>query len=123
MAGLLWEFQQQRGITAASSSAAKAGSKATQAQIQVRQLEDRLDKLSLICMAMWQLLSEQTALTEEQLMARIAEIDLQDGKADGKVSKTVAQCRQCGRVMSRTHSSCMYCGTDKLELGPFDRVL
>ena len=123
MNGLLWGLHSYRRIGEAEVSAIRAGSKAAQAQRMVHDLEQRIDKLTVICMAMWGLLHERLSLTEEDLMERVKEIDLRDGQADGKITPTVAQCRQCGRVMSRTHSKCMYCGAEKLDIGPFDQVM
>jgi len=47
-------------------------------------LQDQLDKLTLVCAAMWELLKQKTALTEEELAERIAIIDIRDGVADAR---------------------------------------
>ena len=86
----------------------------------MRFLDERVDKLVLACMAMWELLKDRTELTEEDLMAKVQEVDLRDGQADGKVSKTVAKCPKCGRTMSPRHKKCLYCGASKLKVGAFD---
>ena len=86
-------------------------------------LERRLDKLTLICMAMWSFLSEKTGVTEDQLMERVKTIDLMDGVADGKLRRQVAKCAACGRVMSPRHTKCLYCGADRLQITAFDDVI
>ena len=43
-------------------------------------IEDRLDKLLLVTRAMWELIRDQTSLTEEDLLAKVREIDLRDGR-------------------------------------------
>ena len=73
-------------------------------------LEARVDRLQLICAAMWSLLKEQHGLTEEQLAERIRRIDLLDGREDGKVSPLSARCEKCGRSVSRRNNRCIYCG-------------
>ena len=93
-----------------------------QQRLQIQQLEDRLDRLSLICVSMWSLLLERTDLTEQHLMDRVEQIDLLDGKADGKVTRTVQKCRQCGRTMSPRHRRCLYCGAAELKSSAFDDV-
>ena len=83
-------------------------------------VEDRLDRLLLVCSAMWELLREKTGLTEEDLMAKVQEMDLRDGSPDGKVRKQVLKCVQCGRTMSRRHHRCLYCGAQELNPQAFD---
>jgi predicted Zn-ribbon and HTH transcriptional regulator len=102
--------------------AREAVSKAREAQTTASDIERRLDKLTLICMALWSLLSEKMQLTEENLMERVKTIDLTDGQADGKLQREVARCANCNRVMSRRHSKCIYCGADRLHPTAFDEV-
>ncbi len=85
-------------------------------------LEHRLDRLALICMAMWSLIQSDTNLTEDDLLARVKEIDLMDGAADGKITRQVAKCSQCDRPMSTRHTKCIYCGSGQLIASAFDTV-
>jgi len=102
-----------------SSNAAAA----RDAQREVRDLEDRLDRLTLVCMALWELLKERGELSEEDLATKVREIDLRDGQADGKISKQVKRCASCDRVMSPRHQACMYCGAVNLHVTPFDATM
>ncbi|MEM9345405.1 MAG: hypothetical protein AAGB26_02185 [Planctomycetota bacterium] len=88
----------------------------------LRYLEDRVDRLSLICMAMWSLLQDKTKLTEEDLMERVKLLDLMDGQEDGKATKTVSKCTKCGRAMNPRHKKCIYCGHEKLLSSAFDAL-
>lgn len=119
---LFWELHQQRRIHQANSMAAESASTAHATAIQLQELEDRLERLSLVCRAMWTFLQESQGLTEEQLFARVLEVDLIDGQADGRVKKTGRKCRQCGRVMSNRHHRCMYCGAEELVETVFDTI-
>ncbi|MFP4053873.1 MAG: hypothetical protein ACLFV7_08425 [Phycisphaerae bacterium] len=92
------------------------------AAVSISALNDRVDKLSLVCLAMWSLLQEKTALSEEDLMERVRLIDLADGVPDGKVTRTVRQCTRCGRTMSPRHRKCLYCGTEDLKESAFDDI-
>ena len=85
-------------------------------------LEDRLERLSLVCMAMWSLVQDRTDLTEADLLERVHQLDLMDGKADGKATEHVAKCVKCDRTMNRRHLRCLYCGADKAAGSAFDRV-
>ena len=95
----------------------------TEQRHRIDHIEDRLDKLALVNMAMWSLIRQHTGLTEEDLMQRVQEIDLIDGRPDGKVTRQVMRCQSCKRVMSPRHSKCLYCGAAKLELTAFDAVV
>ncbi|MBN1555999.1 MAG: zinc-ribbon domain-containing protein [Phycisphaerae bacterium] len=92
----------------------------TQISSDVRFLEDRLDKLLLVCSALWELLRDRTDLTEDDLLAKVQEVDLRDGQADGKITRTVKKCPKCGRTMSPRHKQCLYCGEPDLSAGAFD---
>ena len=118
----LWYMRAVRTAGEASSTAGKAASKASRTSLRVKELEDRLDKLTLICMGMWSLLAESNKVTEEDLIKRVTQIDLEDGVADGKVTKQVARCDRCDRIMSPRHKRCIYCGTERLTLSAFDKL-
>lgn len=85
-------------------------------------LEDRVERLTLVCIAMWSLLQDKTNLTEDDLNARVKMLDLMDGQADGKASRTVQKCDNCSRPMSMRHRRCLYCGHEKLHTSAFDAV-
>ncbi|MCD4823709.1 MAG: hypothetical protein K8S55_03815 [Phycisphaerae bacterium] len=85
-------------------------------------LEERFDKLLLVNAALWELLKERTNLTEDDLVAKVQEVDLQDGVADGKVTKVIKKCPKCNRTMSARHNKCLYCGAEELNKGAFDAV-
>ena len=106
------------GSTVSTGSAA-----ASDAQSGVRDLENRLDRLTLICQALWELLKERGELTEEDLAVKVREIDLRDGRADGKIAKQIKRCPKCDRVMSPRHQKCMYCGAVNLQITPFDTAM
>lgn len=107
---------------AGATGAAAAQSAANRAKQDVGQLEDRVDRLSLVCMAMWSLLRDKTNLTEQDLMDRVKLIDLLDGVEDGKATKTVSQCTACNRPMNPRHQKCIYCGNEKLVQSAFDAL-
>ena len=120
---LLWGLHQSRQASTAQSEAARATSRAATADRNVEALIDRLDKLTLVNMAVWSLVRERLELTEEQLAERVREIDLADGVEDGKVTSQVAKCPKCGRVMSPRHKKCFYCGAAKLTITAFDQTM
>ena len=95
----------------ATHSANRAASAARDAKTELRFLEQRLERLSMICEGMWTLLKERHGYSDNDLAAEMAKLDLADGKADGRSAKPKARpCPQCGRTISRRHTTCMYCG-------------
>ncbi len=109
----------------AEGTAARSGRKAEKVGNDLRRLEDKISRLTLINMAVWELLKKRTNLTEDDLMDKVREIDLRDGVADGKISKanTLAKCPNCGRTMSDRHARCLYCGQANLEAVAWDGVI
>lgn len=91
-------------IAAGASKAAKAAGR------DARGLEDRLDRALLACEAMWSILRDKLGVTDVELVERINDIDLSDGKLDGKVRKTAVACPKCNRTISQRFPTCMYCG-------------
>lgn len=68
--------------------------------------------MALTTMAMFALMSERLGISEADLEAKIREIDLADGKLDGKVRVETNECPSCSRPVSKRHKKCMYCGSD-----------
>ena len=94
----------------AITKAGEASSKADQAKFKADLFEDRLDRIFLVCEAMWELLKRKTGTTEEELARMVEEIDLSDGKLDGKKRVKVRSCAECGKTLSIKHRRCLYCG-------------
>ncbi|MFA9478176.1 hypothetical protein ACERK3_07690 [Phycisphaerales bacterium AB-hyl4] len=115
-------YRESSSSAHASRSAASAQSAASSARQDVYHLEERLERLSLVCMAMWSLIQDKTNLTEEELLERVRVIDMMDGVADGKASRTIAKCPKCSRTMSPRHQHCIYCGAERLVQSAFDAV-
>lgn len=88
------------------------GSKANEQQNKIRDLEKRLDHLTIYVQAMWELIRENTRLEDSDIEVRVQEIDLRDGKADGKINALVRLCPACERKNSSTKKQCIYCGAD-----------
>jgi hypothetical protein len=72
--------------------------------------DDRLERLLLVCTAMWQLIKEKTDLTEDDLISRVAVLDAQDGIADGKLTEKPQPCPKCQRTVCTKQGRCLYCG-------------
>ena len=79
-------------------------------------VEARLQRLALVVEAMRETLETAGLVGEAQLLAKVVEIDLRDGSADGRhAPATALRCGQCGRVNGATRSRCLYCGSADLQ--------
>ena len=74
-------------------------------------VDDRVDRLTLVVAAMWSLL-EDTGLTDDDLAARIRALDEADGVADGKMTPQASTCRNCGAAVPGELTACQFCGTE-----------
>jgi hypothetical protein len=109
-------------ITDAENTAEAARSKADRFAEDVQHLQRKVDKLSLGCQALWELLCERAGLKDDDLLAKMEEIDLRDGVQDGKMTQRVVICPSCKRNTSNKRTRCIYCGTALPDPGLFDAV-
>jgi ribosomal protein L32 len=109
---------------AASQAAAESKHLAKDVRIEAEAAQGRIDRLVLICRAMWELLQERTDLTDADLAAKVREIDQRDGQTDGKLkAPKTAACPSCGRPMALRNVKCLYCGAERPPGSPFESVL
>jgi|GEM_PF-2972570 len=74
----------------------------------IRGLQDQVDYLSMVCIAMGEMF-EQLGFDKEQIAAKIEEVDLRDGIKDDKFIPTIF-CPDCERKLAPRRTFCMYCG-------------
>ena len=107
------------GMSAAQKGAARsaslarsmgAGDAGRQANL-LEDMNDQFDRILLIIQAMWALMEEQ-GFTEEQLIAKIQELDSQDGSVDGRVGSAPSDCRECGSKVAAGLTRCQICGSE-----------
>ncbi|MEM7230303.1 MAG: hypothetical protein AAF432_15965 [Planctomycetota bacterium] len=90
----------------------------------IRDLEARVDRLSMICCAMWTVIQSTADVSDARLADLVQELDLIDGVADGKARvEQVQPCATCNRPLHARHQKCIYCGTPRRADSPFDSVL
>lgn len=77
-------------------------------------LEKRVDELSLLSQALWELVRDHTDLKDEDIREKMKEIDTRGGKeANHKINKETVACENCGRKILSSATKCFYCGTSR----------
>lgn len=110
---MLWDLYQQYRIEQTDTKLDRVETAAAEDAAKVRtalRLEEKVDRLALICRAMFELMQESSGIPEERLKAKILEIDLRDGQADGRVSAQPKRCPKCAAMMSPQFGRCLFCG-------------
>lgn len=94
----------------AEAEAREVDSKADRTKVRVNDALKQIDRLTLACQAMWELLRDHSDLTEDQLKAKILEIDARDGTVDGKIGHKILDCPSCGQKTGTRRAYCVFCG-------------
>jgi hypothetical protein len=110
MINILWDLRQDQNIAAAHSTASASLGESRDARYAVRSIEDRFDRLLLVCQAMWTFIREQTNLTEADLVRRVTELDMMDGSPDGRLTRAIVKCAKCDSAVCLKYNRCLFCG-------------
>ena len=105
-----WDLVQHYQIEKAREEAQLAHAKSEGQGHRVDYVRDQVERLTLACQAMWELLRDHSDLTEEDLQSKILEIDARDGHVDGKLGHEVLACPHCSQRTSTRRSRCVFCG-------------
>jgi len=97
-----------RAASLARSAAVADGTHHTN---RIEDLNERIDRLSLIVRAMWAVLEDQ-GYTAEELISKLEAIDLEDGVLDGQAREKVGECESCQSKVAVGLVKCQFCGTD-----------
>ena len=117
--GLLIGWALKQSVDKAQSDTGSSLASAAKSQADSLQLE--VDKLSMIAEALWLILKDKCGCTDQELVAMIEQIDMRDGKRDGKIAKQAPKtCPNCGRTLMKRTAKCLYCGQE-IEWEPFEK--
>jgi hypothetical protein len=107
---MLWEAYQQTKIVGAQHAADRAVSKVERHSDDIKKLKRDVARLTLACQSMWKLLRDNTGFDEAQLEAKILEVDMRDGSADGEIGMRQAECPACRKKTNSRREICLMCG-------------
>lgn len=116
---MLWDFLMYHRLGEVERKASDASYDARTITAELHRVRDDLERMQLVQRAMWDLLREPRGLTDEDLAAKITELDLQDGVRDGKLATAARTCPTCKRTMGRRHAHCLYCGVHDATRPPY----
>ena len=116
----LWDIFQQQQIHDAEEQARDAQYKAESTQGDLADLTQRVERLSLVCQAMWELLSQHTHISSNDLMRKVVEVDTRDGLQDGRMAPRVIQCPKCKNNVNTRRPRCVVCGSVIATKHPFE---
>ena len=106
----IWNVHQSGQIAEAKTDAVEAKVRSVENSDRVRSLELQVQHMALACQAMWELLRERVGITEQELLAKISEVDLRDGTKDGRITTVQTSCPSCGKPSNSKNFVCIYCG-------------
>ena len=118
MDDLLIDLYLDQRVSQAEAVAESAKDNAKQLRHEINDLKRKCDALTITSQALWEILRSKTGMTDASILQKMQEIDLRDGRADGKISSRVIKCSRCGRSSNANRKLCLYCGTSM----PMDNV-
>lgn len=102
----------QKSAAQAASFARSAGAAdAMTSNLRMADVDERIDRLVLLVEAMWSLLRDQ-GFSDEDLAARLMELDGADGAVDGRRRQPPATCVGCGSKVAAGLTACQFCGQE-----------
>ena len=106
---------------AAQVTAQDAQRKAASAEEKVEVIKSDIERLLMITEALWMILKKEGGYADADLTSLITEIDLRDGRLDGRVAGGPPQsCPSCAHILGRKRPFCVYCGKP-VPVEPFAR--
>ena len=78
-------------------------------QDRLESLEQRVERLSAICEAMWDVVSEEVGLDIDRLTARLADLDPSQALIDEADLQDDTVCPNCGNVKPADEALCLFC--------------
>ena len=119
---MLWDILLQYQVNQLDDKLDRINEDIADGQANVRaakRLNDKVDRLTLLCCAMFELMQQASGVTEDQLKAKMVEIDLRDGQADGRITPKPRKCPKCDATISPAFGRCLFCGHVDDSPSPF----
>lgn len=116
-----WAANDMAGRAATETSAQNAQREARSANTRLELLQCDVERLLMITEALWTFIKQQHGYKDEDLSKLVTEIDLRDGKLDGRVAPSEPRlCPNCGHALGKSRPFCYFCGK-QVGIEPFAR--
>ena len=122
MSGFIWNAIQQEQIRQVENKVRYVKDKTVDSQSEVATLRIKVDRITLLCEALWEIIKAETGRTDIDLSSIMTDIDMSDGKLDWKNKKPAPKCIKCGRVYQKGTMNCMFCGAKNHNMSPFEKL-
>lgn len=96
------------------------GSSLSRTDAQLRDLAELVRKMALVNQALLETLKDRVGFTDEELRRKIKEVDLRDGREDGKLTAGPLTCSKCGFNVTAGSMSCQTCGAKIAPRYPYE---
>ena len=106
----LIDLHQQQRLNQQGKDLGKVQRSAEQSSEMLEKLVQKVDTLTAICKATWELLQAETDLTEADLLEKMKAQLAQ--KAGASPQADVRVCAKCSRNNKAGRKTCMYCGAE-----------
>jgi len=103
---LFWHLYQQSRINQAEDTASDARRSVREQQYAVTDLERQVERLTIVVIAMAELLRDRHGTPAEAIEAKVQEVE----DRGATLRPRPKRCAECGRVSSPGHTNCMFCG-------------
>jgi predicted Zn-ribbon and HTH transcriptional regulator len=110
----IWDSYQELRVKHAIEDIVPANVRTSELGVSVGRLETELtsdvDKLTLLCQALWSLLEENTELTLEDLESKIHALEALDEKLLEELGDLKQSCPRCNAAIPVNMDKCQFCG-------------
>lgn len=110
------DYKQRDDIESLKVSAGSVAQSTGSLERRVGQLADRVGRLELTVQGVYRVVEQQGFITDEQFRQLLVQVDLEDGREDGRVgpdrSEKAPKCPSCERPINRKRTNCVFCGTE-----------
>ena len=116
----MWDFYQEGRLNDQRARQSELASQQSSSRAELQSLKRQVTKVSLVSQALYELVKEETGITDERLRRKISEVDLRDGSEDGELKACPLRCPKCQNTMTAGALFCQFCGAKVAPKYPFE---
>lgn len=116
----MWDIFQEIRLNDQSARQSDTDSSLRRTSLNLEDLARQVRKMALVNQALYELLKERTGISDEDLRRRVREIDLRDGRSDGKLEASPLRCPKCRGAVTAGALSCPTCGATVAPKYPYE---